>query len=44
MTQQSKDIKREKAYFKVQVDAFGKESEAKANEVAKITNEVRVAE
>ena len=45
MTQQFlKDMEKEKAYFKVQVDASGKESEAKAKDVAKITNEVRVAE
>ena len=33
----------EKAYFEVQVDAFGRESEVKTKEVAKITNEVRAA-
>ena len=42
--QSLKDVEREKAHFKVQVDTFGKESEAKAKEVAKITNEMRVAE
>ena len=38
-----KDVEREKAYFEVQVDAFGRESEVKTKEVAKIINEVRVA-
>merc|ERR1719323_1747953 len=38
------DVQREKAALEVQLAALGKESEGKAKEITKITNEFRVAE
>merc|ERR1719323_1587044 len=42
--QHLKEVEREKAALEIQVVALGKESEGKAKDIAKITNELRAAE